>query len=65
MNIDITLTLRDRWYSLRPKRKRMQPEDKERAKAAGFDAHLTKPLDFNRVKNSIAEKITQKANKGS
>ena len=36
-----------------------QSEDKERAKAAGFDAHLTKPLDLNVLENAIAEKIAQ------
>ena len=36
-----------------------QPEDKEKAKAAGFDAHLTKPLNLDLVKDSIAEKTAQ------
>ena len=39
-----------------------QPEDKEKAKAAGFDAHLTKPLNLNRLESSIAEKIAQNRN---
>ena len=39
-----------------------QPEDKEKAKAAGFDAHLTKPVNLNLMVNSIAEKIAQNRN---
>ena len=39
-----------------------QPEDKQRAKAAGFDAHLTKPLNLNRLEKAIAEKIAQNRN---
>ena len=42
-----------------------QPEDKERAKAAGFDIHLTKPLDLRRLENAIAERIDRKANQSS
>ena len=41
-----------------------QVEDKARAKAAGFDAHLTKPLDLNVLEKAIAEKIAQR-NKSS
>ena len=34
-----------------------QPEDKNRAKAAGFNAHLTKPLNLERVSSAIAQII--------
>ena len=40
-----------------------QPEDKDRAKIAGFDAHLTKPIDLYFLENAIAEKLAKKANK--
>ena len=36
-----------------------QPEDKEKAKVAGFDTHLTKPLNLNLLVKAIAEKIAQ------
>lgn len=36
-----------------------QPEDKQRAKAAGFEAHLTKPIDLDEVRNFIEAKMTQ------
>jgi CheY-like chemotaxis protein len=31
-----------------------QPEDKARARQAGFDAHVVKPLDFSSVEELIA-----------
>ena len=36
-----------------------QAEDKKRAKEAGFDAHLTKPLDLEKVENAIAQTMGQ------
>ena len=32
-----------------------QPADKERARRAGFDAHLVKPLDFDALERILAE----------
>jgi DNA-binding response OmpR family regulator len=32
-----------------------QPEDKARARLAGFDDHLTKPLDFSSMEELIAK----------
>lgn len=32
-----------------------QAEDKKRAKAAGFDLHLTKPLDLEQIESAIAQ----------
>ena len=37
-----------------------QPEDKEAAEAAGFDAHLTKPLHLERIQNEIVKMIAKK-----
>ena len=37
-----------------------QPEDKKAAEAAGFDTHLTKPLDLEQVQSAIAQTITKK-----
>ena len=34
-----------------------EPEDKKRAKAAGFDAHLTKPLNIEAVQKAIVQGI--------
>ena len=34
-----------------------QAEDKKKAKAAGFDLHLTKPLDLEQIESAIAQKI--------
>jgi len=32
-----------------------QPEDKERASAAGFDHHLTKPVDLERMEQLLSD----------
>ena len=34
-----------------------QPEDKQRAKSAGFDAHFTKPIDLARFQAWIVQKM--------
>ena len=34
-----------------------QSEDKKRAEAAGFDAHLTKPLDLERIQSAINQVV--------
>jgi PAS domain S-box-containing protein len=36
-----------------------QPEDKQRAKAAGFDTHLIKPIDFAALRRVLANLRTQ------
>ena len=40
-----------------------QPEDKARAAAAGFDCHLTKPIDIEALKKLIEEAISQRSRK--
>ena len=35
-----------------------QPEDKEKAKAAGFDIHLTKPIDLQRLQALIVDYLS-------
>lgn len=34
-------------------------KDKQRSESAGFDAHLTKPMDFNKLRETLAELWTQ------
>ncbi|MBE9184788.1 PAS domain-containing protein [Microcoleus sp. LEGE 07076] len=36
-----------------------QPEDKAKAKAAGFDEHLTKPINLARLEGLIARRLSQ------
>lgn len=36
-----------------------QPEDKARAKAAGFDEHLTKPIDFDQLRGMVTRRLSQ------
>ncbi len=38
-----------------------QPEDRQRALDAGFDTHLTKPVDFKFLKKLLADIVTRRA----
>ena len=38
-----------------------QPSDRESTRAAGFDAHLVKPLDPSKLFRVLAEKLRQRS----
>jgi CheY-like chemotaxis protein len=40
------------------------PEDRERSQAAGFDAHLLKPVAFDELERTIRDKLAAVARPG-
>jgi CheY-like chemotaxis protein len=40
------------------------PEDRERSQAAGFDAHLLKPVAFDELERTIYDKLAKVASRG-
>lgn len=42
-----------------------QDEDRQRARAAGFDQHMTKPVDFSAIERLIAQFFAQPADPGA
>ena len=41
-----------------------QPDDREKSRAAGFDAHLVKPIDFETLRKLLAEHVKLRESQG-